>query len=157
MARSREKSVSELLLAVLPESARKRVGAIDLVRIRWARAVGDEIARRSEPVTLENAVLTVRVDEPAWGKAIVRLQRQLVEKLNRALGRRLIERIRFVKDRPVSPTHARVERAPGFPPALVSLPLREAARSIGDQELRSELVRTAERYLGAQAARGRSS
>src|SRR3990172_4466672 len=79
--------LAELLERALPPAARGRVYSVALVEKRWASVVGPEIARRSEPETLENGVLTVRVMDPAWGKMILKLQGRIVPALNRALGK----------------------------------------------------------------------
>src|SRR3972149_7964031 len=87
--------LAELLERALPPAARRRIYSVALVEKRWASVVGPEIARRSEPETLEDGVLTVRVTDPAWGKMILKLQGRIVPALNRAVGKGLVRRINF--------------------------------------------------------------
>jgi hypothetical protein len=143
--------LKELLKQVLPPGARERVYSVELIHKRWAEAVGDELARRSEPEALSQGVLTVRVIDPVWGKMIYKLQDRIIPALNRAVGSSLVRRINFTKrsrlERP-PPENDRQERPPEpvEPPALVV----EAAAAIEEPELRRLVLRSAARYLNAQ-------
>ena len=147
-------SLKELLKQVLPPGARERVYSVELIHKRWAEAVGDELARRSEPEALSQGVLTVRVIDPVWGKMIYKLQDRIIPALNRAVGSSLVRRINFTKrsrlERP-PPEKDRQERepeAPEPPPLVVA-----AAAAIEEPELRRLVLRSAAHYLNAQQRR----
>ena len=148
--------LAELLERALPPSARRRIYSVALVEKRWASVVGPEIARRSEPETLENGVLTVRVMDPAWGKMILKLQGRIVPALNRALGKGLVRRINFTKrdklqnPAPIAPAPEK-SVALGPPPESVI----RASEGISDEELRAAVRKSASLYLRARENRGR--
>lgn len=154
MGRRGPQSVSELLVAALPPGGRERLLSVEFMQLKWAQAVGAELACRSEPAAFDQGVLTVRVLDAAWGKVIVRLQNRIARQLNERLGAAVVKQIRFVRD-------AVRLQAPGPAPTaspreVESRLIREAAAAVRDAELRQVLIRTAERYLGAQSARRRS-
>lgn len=148
--------LAELLERALPPGARQRIYSVDLVEKRWASVVGEEIARRSEPESLEGGVLTVRVTDPAWGKTILKLQGKIVPSLNRAVGIPLVRRINFVRrdklQNPVSEVCAPEKSvALGPPPESVI----RASESISDEELRAAVRKSAALYLRAREDRKR--
>jgi len=112
--------------------------------------VGSELARRSEPAAFQAGLLTVRVEEPAWGRVIVRLQGEVTTRLNCALGLPLVRRLRFVNDgvalTPLPPVLAAKSPVGEVePPAS----LVKAAASIREPELREVVLRAGARYLAA--------
>jgi hypothetical protein len=156
--RSDRAVLASLLERALPPSVRSRVYSLPLVEKRWASVVGPEIARRSEPETLENGVLTVRVIDPAWGKMISKLQGRIVQELNRAVGKGLVRRINFVRRDELqrAVTEAPVSEAtiaPGPPPESVI----RASDGIADEELRDAVRKSASLYLRAREERSRLS
>jgi hypothetical protein len=146
--------LKEVLQRVLPAGARERVFSVELIKKRWAEAVGAELARRSEPETLSQGVLTVRVIDPVWGKMIYKLQGRIIPKLNRALGSTLVRRINFTKrsrlEGVTSRAHEPVEdrEPPEPPPGIV-----EAAGGIEEPELKELVLRSAANYLRARERR----
>ncbi len=155
--RSRPRSVAELIRQALPPQSRDRVFSVELMGLKWAAAVGDELAARSEPASLQDGILTVRVEDAAWGRMIMKLQNEIRPRLNKVMGFRAVKRIRFVIDgkpvsKPVSEAPVKPAPEPVEPPAAIL----EAAGSIGDVELRESLVRTATRYLAAKAGKEKS-
>jgi hypothetical protein len=132
---------------------------VELIRLKWVDIVGAELALRSEPTSLGVGVLTVRVSEAAWGRMILKLQRDILERLQGLVGSDVVGRIQFLRDgnepwgggEPPALIPKRIEITPGPLPAH----LTKEARSIGDEELRDLVTRTAARYLAAQADRRR--
>jgi predicted nucleic acid-binding Zn ribbon protein len=59
---------------------------------RWAEAVGDQVAAHVRPVKLDEAVLMVEVDDPAWATQVKFLSPMIIERLMSVAGVR-IERI----------------------------------------------------------------
>ena len=47
--------------------------------MKWVDVVGTELPLRSEPSSLGVGVLTVRVSDAAWGRMILKLQRDILE------------------------------------------------------------------------------
>lgn len=148
--------LAELLERALPPAARRRIYSVALVEKRWASVVGPEIARRSEPETLEGGVLTVRVTDPAWGKMILKLQGRIVPALNRAVGKGLVRRINFTK-RDKLQNAASSAPAPEISVALGPPPesVMRASEGISDEELRAAVRKSASLYLRSREHRRR--
>ena len=63
--------------------------------LRWQEIVGDKIARQSQPESLNNGVLQVRVANSAWLHHLRFLERDLRHKLNKELPSLEINELRF--------------------------------------------------------------
>lgn len=53
---------------------------------RWSEAVGEQIAAHVQPVRLDEGVLLVEVDDPAWATQVKLLAGTLIERLRDAAG-----------------------------------------------------------------------
>lgn len=53
---------------------------------RWAEAVGDQIAAHVTPLKLDEAVLIVEVDEPAWATQVKFVTPMIIERLASVAG-----------------------------------------------------------------------
>ncbi len=61
----------------------------------WAEFAGEEIARRSRAVSLEEGTLHVVVDSPAWMQELHMRKDSLKEKINEKLGSEEVQVIRL--------------------------------------------------------------
>ena len=48
---------------------------------RWNQAVGDQVAQHVEPIKLDEGVLVVEVDDPAWATQVKFLSAMITERL----------------------------------------------------------------------------
>ena len=64
--------------------------------LRWNEVVGERIAHVTEAVKIEKGVLIVRVQNGPWRNELNLLKNDVIEKLNVALGEKLVKEIRFV-------------------------------------------------------------
>jgi len=64
--------------------------------LAWAEAVGPETARRSRAVAFREGRLIVEVTGSAWMHQLAALKRQLVAKVNGAIGSAAVDDIIFV-------------------------------------------------------------
>ena len=62
----------------------------------WSETVGPEIASRSTAEMFERGTLTVAVDDAAWRQELLLEKTLLVERLNAALGKKVVRDIFFV-------------------------------------------------------------
>ncbi len=62
----------------------------------WAQVVGARIAQHTHAVAFRDGVLRVEVEGSAWMHELGFLQRKLIQKINRHLGRDMVREIRFV-------------------------------------------------------------
>jgi predicted nucleic acid-binding Zn ribbon protein len=72
---------------------------MELVFSRWIEVVGPDLADHLHPVRLQNGVLLIGVDHPAWATRARMESRQILARLGE-LGDRSIERIDVVVQRP---------------------------------------------------------
>jgi hypothetical protein len=124
----------------------------------WHDAVGDRIARRTRPMSLQRKVLTVRAATAVWAQELTFLAPKIVKRLV-ALGFE-VESLRFRVGAIDAPL-----REPKLPPVKAvpaSRPLPHALRReierVGDAALRASIARAATANLAWQtAARGATS
>ena len=82
-----------------------RIGAspstqtMELVFTRWEEVAGTELAAHLRPMRLQNSVLIVGVDHPAWATRARMESEQILARV-RQLGDTTIERIEVVVQRP---------------------------------------------------------
>lgn len=65
----------------------------------WAEVVGAELARRTEPLRIEEGKLFVRVDGSAWMQELQFLKHEIRERLNARAGAELVREIFLVAGR----------------------------------------------------------
>lgn len=135
--------------------ARRLFGAVPartlaLVRAAWPRAVGPDLARRTEVVALEGTTLRVRVPDARWRKELHRMQPDILGRLRETTGELAPRRLGFVEG-PVVPAVAPASFAeaprtatpdPAPPPAAVV-----AGAEALDADLRARFLEVAARYL----------
>ncbi len=61
----------------------------------WPSIVGEKIARVTVPQRIDNGVLFVQVSSAPWRAELTMRRTEILEKVNRAAGRRLVREIRF--------------------------------------------------------------
>lgn len=69
----------------------------DLVRIwsLWDNAVGEVIAGNARPEAFKGKLLLVNVTSSTWAHQLQFLKKDIIAKVNQALGKALVEDIRF--------------------------------------------------------------
>ena len=60
---------------------------------QWDRSVGPVIARHAQPQAVRGTKLALVVDSPAWMQQLTLLKPEIIEKLNKSLGREAIKDI----------------------------------------------------------------
>ncbi len=65
----------------------------------WEQVVGPRVARHTRAVAFRDGVLQIEVEGSAWMHELGFLKTDLMRKVNRHLGRRLVRNIRFVVPR----------------------------------------------------------
>ena len=61
----------------------------------WDRAVGETIAQNAQPAAFKGKILLVHVSSSVWLHQLQFVKQDLIEKVNDACGRRLVEEIKF--------------------------------------------------------------
>ena len=119
--------------------------AVALLRAAWPRAVGGELARRSEVVAFEAGTLRVKVPDASWRRALHRMRGDILARLRALTGPVAPSRLGFVEGSVATPPE------PAAPPAAAPGPapeaLVQAAEAIADPELRARFLASAALYL----------
>ena len=61
----------------------------------WDRAAGETIAQNAQPAAFKGKILLVHVSSSVWLHQLQFVKQDLIEKVNDACGRRLVEEIKF--------------------------------------------------------------
>jgi len=132
--------------------ARRLFGAVPfrtlaLVRAAWPRAVGLDLARRTEVIALEAATLRVRVPDARWRKELHRMQPDILARLREIVGDLAPRRLGFVEG-PVAPapSHEAARTVSSTPPAAPP-EVVAGASVLDDEEMRRRFLEVAARYL----------
>lgn len=141
MERAGARDVAEQLFGSTPERR------LLLLRAAWPRAVGVELARRTEVVALEGGALRIRVPDAGWRKGLFKLRHEILSRLRLIAGHLAPRGLGFVEGAAVA-RETPEPPAPGAsgPPAPPPVLLSEAA-AIADPELRERFLASAARYL----------
>jgi len=120
-----------------------------LLRAAWPGAVGPELARRTEVITLDGDALRIRVPDATWRKGLLRMRRDILLRLHRVAGSLAPRQLGFVEGGGDGPPGRAEVRAllPAAPAATPSRALLAEAERILEPELRARFLETAARYL----------
>lgn len=66
-----------------------------VVERTWSRVAGEAVARHARAISLEDGVLTVQVDDPAWLRTLQSMEPELLAGLVAQLGDDLVRGIRW--------------------------------------------------------------
>ena len=69
----------------------------DLVQVwnLWDSAVGEAIAKNARPAAFKGKLLLVNVVSSTWMNELIFLKKDIIKKINEALGKELVEEIKF--------------------------------------------------------------
>lgn len=119
---------------------------------QWEKAVGAGIARHAQPQTVQGKKLVLVVDSPAWMQQLSLLKPELIEKLNKALGREAVSSI-TLKLGEVSSRSRKTEEAA---PARAELDPKERAeieaslRELRDPDIKEIMRRLIEKDVSSR-------
>lgn len=135
----RPAAVSDLLDSLLrgtPAEKRLKEGGIWLV---WDRAVGKRIAAHAQPAAFRDGTLTLHVDSAPWLQQLNFLKKELISKVNDALGEEMVKDIYLKGGKVKPPTSAEpskpVQRRELSPEERSWV--EEQSRTIDDPDLRA--------------------
>ena len=66
----------------------------------WESSVGDKVSRRCRAVSFDDGVLTVEVTDSSWAPQLEAMSRELIRKVNEALGKTWVRRIEWKESGP---------------------------------------------------------
>ncbi|MEW6272008.1 MAG: DUF721 domain-containing protein [Thermodesulfobacteriota bacterium] len=88
--------VRELLAGALEGAGLETTSELWQLAEAWSGTLGGRIARRATPVRLVRGELVVAVADAVWRQELALLTTDIAERLNRALGRDVVQRVRLV-------------------------------------------------------------
>lgn len=140
----------------------KSAGAFTSARVAavWEGVVGPQIAAHTAEPFLRDYELVVAVDSPVWASELSAMSEELRKRLNAALGKESVRRVRFTVSPEVSRTRKRENAEDAVarhyePDTTVSVALsaeeleavRTSAASIADPALREAAIRATVKHL----------
>ena len=124
-------------------------------KIAWTRAAGDGLRRHAIPFRLFRKTLVVSVADIIWQKQMQSMSAELISRINKLLGREVVEDIEFRID-PATVEQVRSRNRPS-PQDKVRVPIPDelisAASEIADEDLRERFIRAAENCIARREAR----
>jgi hypothetical protein len=124
-------------------------------KIAWTRAAGDGLRRHAIPFRLFRKTLVVSVADIIWQKQMQSMSLELISRINKLLGREVVQDIEFRID-PATVEQVRSRNRPG-PRDKVTVPIPDelisAASEIADEDLRERFIRAAENCIARRDAR----
>ncbi|MBF0422125.1 MAG: DUF721 domain-containing protein [Magnetococcales bacterium] len=128
-----------------PQSKGQKLGGL------WVHAVGEQVAKHSQPERLARGLLTVRVDSPVWLTQLLHMKSVLLAKLYAVSSDTGIRDLRFVqgslRTRSTSQGEkSNIDRLPPPNPEEVQRAMHMVA-SVVDSDLRAALQKLAQTML----------
>jgi hypothetical protein len=124
-------------------------------KLAWTRAAGEGLRRHAIPFRLYRTTLVVSVADAIWQKQMQSMGDELIARINRLLGRDIVEVIEFRID-PITVERVRADsqtdRAQDKPREPVPEELISAAGEIEDPDLRDRFIRAAENCIARREA-----
>ena len=88
--------LGELLPRVLERIEKKAGGRLPVIAAKWQEIVGEEVARHTVPVQLQNGRLTIEVDDSVWMAELSRFHRgRMIDAVNGAFEKKSISTMSF--------------------------------------------------------------
>ena len=147
--------VARLLPKLLSATGANPEMAEVAAKIAWTRAAGDGLRRHAIPFRLFRKTLVVSVADIIWQRQMQSMSAELISRINRLLGREVVEDIEFRID-PATVEQVRSQNRPS-PRDKVGVPIPDelisAASEIADQDLRERFIRAAENCIARREAR----
>ena len=87
--------IGDIINSVLKTCRRGCDEELSQVWSLWKSAVGDVIAKNTKPEAFKGALLLVHVTSPTWIHQLQFLKKDIINKVNQALGKELVQDIKF--------------------------------------------------------------
>lgn len=117
---------------------------------QWEKSVGPVLARHAQPQAVRGKKLTLVVDSPAWMQQLSLLKPEIVEKVNRTLGKEAIKEI-TLRLGEVESRHEPLEELPNPTRAVLGREEREKieeyVRGISQPDIREAISRVIEKDI----------
>jgi len=88
--------IGEILRRVLANRGLEKGAKAGEVLAMWPEIAGKALSERTEAVALEEQILFLKVEDPAWRNELSLMSEQLTEKVNKYFGERRVSRIHLI-------------------------------------------------------------
>ncbi len=88
-------NVEQVLLNMLPGKEEKEAYLVFYLQSRWSSICGENVAKHSKPVNLENKVLYINTDSSVWSNHLLLMKKQFLKNINDALKKRVVSDLKF--------------------------------------------------------------
>ncbi|MEE9167826.1 MAG: DUF721 domain-containing protein [Candidatus Neomarinimicrobiota bacterium] len=88
--------LSKVLTSLLRKTGIESAVLQNKAVILWNDVVGEPISKNTIPEEVKQGTLIVRVSTPVWRNELIFKKQEIIEKLNRALGRKIIKDIKLI-------------------------------------------------------------
>jgi predicted nucleic acid-binding Zn ribbon protein len=125
---------------------------------QWEKTVGSVIAGHAQPVSVRGSKLFVAVDSPAWMQQLSLLKPEIIEKVNRSLGKEAIREIGLNLGE-IAPLRAPADKETPQAPLTLSTEDRASIEGtvagIKDADVRQALRRVMEKDFSMKKQKGK--
>ena len=80
---------------VIKELGIRRYVQADMALQVWNEAVGEMIAKNTEPINIENGKMIVKVKSDTWRNELTFKSQEIIEKINKLVGEKTVREIVF--------------------------------------------------------------
>jgi predicted nucleic acid-binding Zn ribbon protein len=87
--------IGQILKTVLASSRKSPDAQLVQIWQLWDEVVGQVVAENAQPEAFKGSLLLVRVGSSPWAQQLRFMQREIITKVNQALGKELVKEIRF--------------------------------------------------------------
>lgn len=137
----------------------------DLIKVYWADAVGEQIARATDVTSVVDGIVNVRTESPAWANELKYQTVEILSRLNARLGKEAVTQLR-VRIGAIRIARKSRPKSAGIPPSAVlarfvltdeeERHVNDSVEQIVDQELRSTIGRIMTNQLKTDRWRGQN-
>ena len=92
LSQSEEKKDAEQFCGFIGLIGRPKVGKYTLL----SKLVGEKISKNTEPQAVESGTLIIKTKNSAWRQELIFKQSEILESINKKLGKNTIKAIRFI-------------------------------------------------------------
>ena len=126
----------------------------------WDGIVGKHVSRNAQPESMRNKILFVRVSTSPWMQQLSYMGEGIVEALNKRLGARIVEGIRFKlgdvapKSKPTTPHPGLLHTTPPLRKGAARK-IQETLSPINDAHMKEILGRVMSKDMGSRKGKAR--
>ncbi len=88
-------NVEQILLNMLPGKEEKDTFVVFFLQSRWSSICGENVAKHSKPVHLENKVLYINTDSSVWSNHLLLMKKQFLKNINGILNKKAVADLKF--------------------------------------------------------------